>query len=139
MDASVSRRPPTTSLPRRADFLRVAATRRRCVTPGLILQAAPRPATDHASEPAAAMRVGYTASRKVGNAVTRNRCKRRLRAAVRQVMPSQARDDLDYVLIAREQTAARPFEQLLGDLRQALRRVGAERKTDGNPDRGAGR
>ncbi len=122
MDASVSRRPPTTSLPRRADFLRVAAARRRCVTPGLILQAAPRPEAERAGN---ALRVGYTASRKVGNAVTRNRCKRRLREAVRQVMPLHARSGLDYVLIARDATATRPFDQLLDDLRLALRRVDA--------------
>lgn len=122
MDASVSRRPPTTSLPRRADFLRVAAARRRCVTPGLILQVAPRPEAERAGK---ALRVGYTASRKVGNAVTRNRCKRRLREAVRQVMPLYARNGLDYVLIARDATATRPFDQLLDDLRLALRRVDA--------------
>ncbi|MGE0154014.1 MAG: ribonuclease P protein component [Reyranellaceae bacterium] len=126
MDASVSRRPPTTTLPRRADFLRVAATRRRCVTPGLILQVAPLPDSERARTP---LRVGYTASRRVGNAVARNRCKRRLREAVRQVMPSHAREGMDYVLIAREDTAARPFDQLLGDLREALRRLGVERRS----------
>src|SRR5690606_5688244 len=95
MDASVSRRPPTTTLPRRADFLRVAATRKRCATPGLILQVAPLPdALRAASLP---LRVGYTASRKVGKAVARNRAKRRLREAVRKIMPVYARDGLDYV------------------------------------------
>lgn len=124
MDASVSRRPSTTTLPRRADFLRVAATRRRCVTPGLILQVAPLPESERASGP---LRVGYTASKKVGNAIARNRCKRRLREAVRKVMPLHAREGLDYVLIAREDTIARPFDQLLADLRQALKRLDVER------------
>jgi ribonuclease P protein component len=124
MDASVSRRPSTTTLPRRADFLRVAATRRRCVTPGLILQVAPLPDSQRANAP---LRVGYTASKKVGNAVARNRSKRRLREAVAKIMPLHAREGLDYVLIAREETAARPFDQLLADLRHALRRLGVER------------
>jgi len=124
MDASVSRRPSTTTLPRRADFLRVAATRRRCVTPGLILQVAPLPDSQRADAP---LRVGYTASKKVGNAVARNRSKRRLREAVAKIMPLHAREGLDYVLIAREETTARPFDQLLADLRHALRRLGVER------------
>lgn len=126
MDASVSRRPATTTLPDRADFLRVAATRRRCVTPGLILQVAPLPEPERAQAP---LRVGYTASKRVGNAVARNRCKRRLREAVRKIMPSHAREGMDYVLIAREDTAERPFEQLLADLREALRRLGVERRS----------
>jgi len=124
MDASVSRRPATTTLPRRADFLRVAATRRRCVTPGLILQVAPLPDAERSQM---GLRVGYTASKRVGNAVARNLSKRRLREAVRKVMPTHAREGMDYVLIAREETAARPFDQLLADLRQALQRLGVER------------
>lgn len=124
MDASVSRRPATTTLPRRADFLRVAATRRRCVTPGLILQVAPLP---DAARSQIGLRVGYTASKRVGNAVARNLSKRRLREAVRKIMPAHAREGMDYVLIAREETAARPFDQLLADLRQALQRLGVER------------
>lgn len=128
MDASVSRRPSTTTLPRRADFLRVAATRRRCVTPGLILQVAPLPDAQRADAP---LRVGYTASKKVGNAVARNRSKRRLREAVAKIMPQYAREGLDYVLIAREETTARPFDQLLADLRHALRRLGVERSGGG--------
>lgn len=128
MDASVSRRPSTTTLPRRADFLRVAATRRRCVTPGLILQVAPLPDAQRADAP---LRVGYTASKKVGNAVARNRSKRRLREAVAKIMPQHAREGLDYVLIAREETTARPFDQLLADLRHALRRLGVERSGGG--------
>lgn len=135
MDASVSRRPPTTTLPRRADFLRVAATRKRCATPGLILQIAPLPEAQRESQDGCRpLRVGYTASRKVGKAVARNRAKRRLREAVRKIMPLYARDGLDYVLIAREETVARPFDQLLADLRHALRRLGAERNgASGDP------
>jgi ribonuclease P protein component len=70
------------------------------------------------------MRVGFTASRKVGNAVTRNRAKRRLRAAAARILADEGRPGMDYVLIARSTTAARPFATLLGDLSTALRRVG---------------
>ena len=106
----------------RADFLRVAATRRKAVTPGLILQAAERPADAGGR----ALRIGFTASRKVGGAVVRNRAKRRLRAAAAQILPVAGRPATDYVLIARAATAARPFAALLDDLRTALRRVEAD-------------
>jgi ribonuclease P protein component len=106
----------------RADFLRVAAGRRRCATPGVVLQVAPRPAATGASA-----RVGYTASRKVGNAVVRNRSRRRLRAAVAALLPRHADAALDYVLIARDGTAARPWSKLLGDLEAAMRRLRAWR------------
>jgi ribonuclease P protein component len=101
----------------RADFLRVAAARRRAVLPGLILQAAQR------SSASAPLRVGFTASRKVGNAVVRNRAKRRLRAAAAAVLPKEGRPGTDYVLIARAGTADRPYAALLADLAAALRRV----------------
>jgi ribonuclease P protein component len=105
----------------RADFLRVAARRRKAVTPGLILQAAPQP-PDLAGGPA--LRVGFTASRKVGNAVTRNRAKRRLRAAAAEILSNEGSPDTDYVLIARSGTAERGYAELIGDLAAALRRVG---------------
>jgi ribonuclease P protein component len=69
------------------------------------------------------MRVGFTASRKVGNAVVRNRAKRRLRAAAAQVLPEQGRPGSDYVLIARAGTTDRPFSELIADLERALRRL----------------
>ncbi len=103
----------------RADFLRVAATRRKAVTPGLILQAAPQPG----SAGDAAPRVGFTASRKVGNAVIRNRAKRRLRVAAAEILPVRGKSGTDYVLIARSGTAERPYPALLDDLAGALRRI----------------
>ena len=108
----------------RADFLRVAADRRKAVTPGLILQAAPRAP---GSDGGAVVRVGFTASRKVGNAVVRNRAKRRLRAAAAQILVEQGNPGTDYVLIARGATAERPYTALVADLASALRRV--ERST----------
>jgi len=70
-------------------------------------------------------RVGFTASRKVGTAVARNRARRRLRAAVARVMPAHAAPGHDYVLIARAGTLSRPFRDLVGDLETALRRLDA--------------
>ncbi len=122
---------PIERLKQRSEFLRVAAARRKWVTPGLILQAAPRPrasARQASDEPdAAPFRIGYTASRKVGGAVTRNRARRRLRAAVAEVMPAYAQGGCDYVLIARRETVARPFAELVRDLETALDRLAAKR------------
>lgn len=113
-------------LKRRAEFLRVAAVRRKWAAPGLVLQAAA--AVGGATEGTAEFRVGFTVSRKVGNAVARNRARRRLRAAADLVMPQQAAAGYDYVLIGRQETLTRPFESLLKDLRVALKRVGALRE-----------
>jgi ribonuclease P protein component len=102
----------------RADFLRVAAARRRAVRPGLVLQAAPQPPGSGDRE---TVRVGFTASRRVGNAVVRNRAKRRLRAAAADVLARDGRPGTDYVLIARAATGERAYAELVGDLRSALR------------------
>ena len=109
-------------LKRRAEFLRVAAARRKRATPGLILQAAESQA---AKAVEGGFRVGFTASRRVGKAVARNRARRRLRAAVDKVMPSRAQPGHDYVVIARRETLDRPFAKLVGDLESALDRVAA--------------
>lgn len=106
----------------RADFLRVAASRKRCAMPSVVLQVAPRP-----DGTGTGARVGYTASKKVGNSVARNRARRRLRAAVALMMTAHADPALDYVLVAREATPARPWPDLLRDLEAALRRVKAWR------------
>jgi ribonuclease P protein component len=102
----------------RADFLRVAAGRVRAVRPGLILQAVPQPEADELG-----LRVGFTASRRVGNAVARNRAKRRLREAAAAILPQHGKAGTDYVLIARGDTGARPYAELLGDLEGALRQL----------------
>ena len=107
-------------LTERADFL-AAARAGRAGTPGFLLQARKRAETE--ADPAA-MRVGFTCSKKVGNAVARNRAKRRLREIARAVMPDAGRPGWDYVLIGRaDVTATRPFPELLADLRQAMTRI----------------
>lgn len=75
------------------------------------------------------IRLGFTCSRKVGNAVARNRARRRLQAAAREMMPDSAQPGYDYVLIGRTETLDRPYALLLQDLRMALKRVGALRET----------
>ncbi len=109
-------------LRRRVDFQAVAAGRRRFVAPGLILQIRPRAGTP--GEPPEAVRVGFTASRKVGNAVARNRARRRLKALAGTLLPRHAAPAHDYVLIARPETVDRPFCLLLRDLEAGLRRLG---------------
>jgi ribonuclease P protein component len=105
------------TLRNRPDFLRVARGR-RVVTEAFILQAAPRP---QSAPPDGTLRVGFTCSKKVGNAVARNRAKRRLREIARLVLPGHGAPDTDYVLIGRAgRTATRDFAALQDDLRRSL-------------------
>lgn len=105
-------------LTRRAEFQRVTRARKSAAAPGLVLQIYPRP-----GDSAAAARVGLTASRKIGNAVRRNRARRRLRALAQAIIPRHAKPGHDYVLIARQGTADRPYSALTGDLESALKRL----------------
>ena len=110
--------PTLDRLRRRRQFLDVAATRRKWVAPGLILQARARP--DDGPE----LRLGFTATRKIGNAVIRNRARRRLRAVAREVLGQAAAVPADLVLIARQDTVARPYAELKRDLETAVARLG---------------
>ncbi len=112
-------------LRRRAEFLAVAGSGKKWVTPGLIIQMGlPRKAEDKI---VSGVRYGLTASSKIGNAVVRNRARRRLRALATELLPNTS-PDRDYVLIARNVTATRDFAVLRQDLLTALKKLGVWRE-----------
>jgi len=109
-----------TVIAKRPDFLKAAQARRQAM-PGFILQARKRGAHEPAESP---IRIGYTCTKKVGNAVARNRAKRRLREIARRVLPELGQPGWDYVLIGRAiVSATRPFAVMLDDLRTALHKL----------------
>jgi ribonuclease P protein component len=70
-------------------------------------------------------RIGFTVTKKLGGAVTRNRIRRRLKEVARQVFPEAASPGYDYVVIARPQAETREFSLLLDDMKRALLRLAA--------------
>ncbi len=102
---------------RRAEFLRVANKGQKAPSSGLVLQALAR--GDEA--PA---RLGFTVTKKVGNAVIRNRTRRRLREAARAVLKTTDVQGFDLVLIGRDSTRGRRFALLIEDFRRALVKLG---------------
>lgn len=115
------RAPRIVRLKRRQEFLATAASGRRWVTPWFILQAAMRPGEADAFPQDIGL--GFTASRRVGNAVARNRAKRRLREASRLLLPEVFVPLHNYVIIARSAVLTCPFQTLIDDLDKAFRRV----------------
>ncbi len=115
-------------LRKRQDFLRIASGRIKWVAGSMIVQMANRSENDkpedNKPEDNATIRVGYTASKKVGNAVRRNRAKRRLREVVRRVLKAGGKGGHDYVLIARSSAVDIPFDQLIRDFSWCLKRLG---------------
>ncbi len=109
--------PPLEHLKRRTEFLRAASKGRKAAVHGLVLQALPR-------EEGHAARIGFTVTKKVGNAVIRNRTRRRLKEAARLLLRDQKVSCVDLVLIGRDTTRGRKFVDLMDDLRRALAKLG---------------
>jgi ribonuclease P protein component len=103
-------------LKRRKQFLEAARSGRKAAIGGVVLQARARDDND-------TVRVGFTVTRKVGNAVVRNRSRRRLKEAARLVMQEHAMNGFDLVLIGRDSTRRRAFTVLQQDIRRALERT----------------
>ncbi|AFO88845.1 ribonuclease P protein component [Phaeobacter inhibens] len=113
-------RPQPDVIAKRRDFL-AAARARRQGTKGMMVQGRKRHAYDSVGD---GIRMGFTCSKKVGNAVSRNRAKRRLREVARMILPIHGRTGWDYVLIGRAgETADRPFDDLKNDLIYALKKI----------------
>ncbi len=113
LDAAPIPLAPLERLKTRPQFL-AAAKGRSCARGAVVIQALDR------REPQGPVRVGFTATRKIGGAVVRNRAKRRLREAARKLLPLHAAPGHDYVFIARGGAAARPWPRLLDDVKSAL-------------------
>jgi ribonuclease P protein component len=110
---------PIERLKKRADFL-AAARAMSCSRGAVVAQAR------HRGDGQPLIRIGFTATKRIGGAVTRNRAKRRLREAARILAPLHARTGCDYVFIARGGTASRPWPPLLDDMKSALVRLAAD-------------
>ena len=107
-------------LKKRSEFL-ACARAPSCAKGAVVVQARPRGDDDPR------IRVGVTATRRIGGAVERNRAKRRLREAARLVLPEHARPGFDYVIVARGGVTTRPWPRLLDDVKSALIRLAADR------------
>ena len=97
----------------RRDFLQARNHGQKAFASGLVVQAIRRESD--------IWRVGLTASKKIGNAVCRNRARRRMRALTRLHLATMARPGVDYVLIARHDTISRDWQDLVTGLSKAIR------------------
>jgi ribonuclease P protein component len=107
-------------LKKRSEFL-ACAKAPSCAKGAVVVQARPR------GDARGTVRVGFTATKRIGGAVERNRAKRRMREAARLLLPDLARPGVDYVFIARGGVTTRPWPRLLDDVKSALIRLAAER------------
>jgi ribonuclease P protein component len=107
-------------LKRRAEFL-ACAQAPSCARGAVVVQARPR------GDDQPLVRAGFTATKRIGGSVQRNRAKRRMREAARLLLPDLGRPGVDYVFIARGGVTTRPWARLLDDMKSALIRLAAER------------
>ena len=107
-------------LKKRSEFLFVREGRYQA-RGGVVIQARENP--NHKL-----IRVGFTATKKIGNAVIRNRAKRRLRSVCLEVLPKLGQRGTDYVFIARDNTAGRSYDALLDDTQKALKSLARDPK-----------
>lgn len=107
----------------RREFLAVQGARRKWATPGFILQVRAHDARCGPRPGEAAIRIGLTTSKKIGNAVKRSRARRRLRHLAADLLPRHALPGHDYVLIGRGGTLSRPWTALQADLLKALAKL----------------
>jgi ribonuclease P protein component len=104
---------PPETLKRRAAFLHLAGRGRKFARHGFVMQAL-------RGDTAAPLTVGYTATKKIGNAVARNRARRRLKEAARLTFPRHDLTGMKLVLICRKETATIPFPALCDTLHATL-------------------
>ena len=114
-------RPAIERLKKRPEFL-ACAQAPSCAKGAVVVQARRREDGDPR------VRVGFTATKRIGGAVERNRAKRRLREAARLLLPEHALPGVDYVIIARGGVISRPWDRLLDDVKSALLRLAADRE-----------
>jgi ribonuclease P protein component len=116
-------KPKITRIQKRVDFL-ACAKGPHCARGAVLVQARAR---DESPSETSTIRAGFTATKRIGNAVARNRAKRRLREAARQILPDLAHPGFDYVFIARGGVTTRPWPRLHDDMKSALVRLAADR------------
>lgn len=116
--------PKIARLTKRPEFL-AAAKGRVQARGGVMIQMSAGPSPE-------VIRVGFTATKKIGGAVVRNRCKRRLREAARRLLPLHGRPGHDYVFVARASLVARSWDRLLDDVKTALTSLAAPTKEGGD-------
>lgn len=104
-------------LKKRKDFLRVAKGE-RVVVSTLILQAA-----QSLSDQSTSYKIGFTTTKKLGKAHIRNRARRRMRAAAREVFAKHGKSNIEYVMVGRYNTAHCPFTDLINDLKYGVKKI----------------